>query len=390
MELKYSSSLKTQPAHWLSRLCFVLCLIFCFAIAHVGATEKSKKGDRLHQLQGQIKRTEQQLLEQKEKREALFSSLRDAEQEIAKVAKVLRMTRQELTRTRDDLADAQKQQAELKVLYGQQQSALQAQIVSAYMSGDHDYIKLLMNQQEPGKIERSLTYYQYMNQARMENLEALKKTRRQLARVERRLAEQASRLQSLERRQASEKAQMEERQLARERALGKLKGSLSGGRQQLVQLQENERTVRNMIERRRQREKLEMDGLKALKGKLSWPVNARISRNFGSQRTGNIVWKGVMLNAKEGTDVNTVHQGVVVYADWLKGFGLLMVVDHGDGYMSLYGHNQALLKRVGDRVESGEPIALVGKSGGRSSAGLYFEIRHQGQALDPSAWCHRS
>ncbi|GAA5218314.1 murein hydrolase activator EnvC family protein [Corallincola platygyrae] len=387
MELKFLSSRLNQPARSLSRLCFIFFSLFVF----VFSSQLSASGDdRLHKLQGQIKRQSQQLEKQKEKREALFGELRSAEQEIAKVAKVLRMTRQELNRTREELADAKQQQAELTELYGHQQSALQAQLTSAYMSGNHDYIKLLMNQQEPGKIERTLSYYQYLNQARMDNLEALKKTRRQLARVERKLAEQASRLQSLERRQADEKSKMEERQLARERTLGKLKGSLSGGRQQLITLQENERTVRSMIERRRQREALEMDGLKALKGKLSWPVNGRISRNFGSKRQGNIVWKGVMLRAKEGQDVLTVHQGVVVYADWLKGFGLLMVVDHGDGYMSLYGHNQALLKRVGDRVESGEPIALAGKSGGRTSAGLYFEIRHQGRALDPSAWCRRS
>jgi septal ring factor EnvC (AmiA/AmiB activator) len=384
-----SRAVNLEPVLWWGRLCFVICVIFICLSAETIAAEK-KSNLRLHELQGQIKQTERQLEEQKAERQKLFAALRETEEEIAKVAKTLRATRNELNRTSEELTSAKQQQAELTELYNQQQSALQQQLVSAYMSGDHDYIKLLLNQQEPGKIERSLSYYQYLNQARMDNLEGLKKTRRQLARIERQLSEQASRLQSLERRQSSEKEQMEERQLARERALSQLKGNLSGGRQQLIQLQENERTVRNMIERRRQQEQLAMSGLEALKGKLEWPVNAPISRSFGSERQGNIVWKGVMLNAKEGTDVKTVHQGVVVYADWLKGFGLLMVVDHGDGYMSLYGHNQALLKRVGDRVESGEPIALVGKSGGRSSAGLYFEIRHQGQALDPSAWCHRS
>ena len=128
-------------------------------------------------------------------------------------------------------------------------------------------------------------------------------------------------------------------------------------------------------------------GLSKLKRKLSWPVKGRINHSFGSSKQGYLKWKGVFLSAPIGREVKTIHNGTVLFSDWLKGYGLVTVVDHGDGYMSLYGHNQALLKSVGDRVEAGEPIALVGQSGGQANSGLYFEIRHTGIAVNPKLWC---
>ena len=128
-------------------------------------------------------------------------------------------------------------------------------------------------------------------------------------------------------------------------------------------------------------------GLSKLKRKLNWPVRGRIQHSFGTKKQGYLKWKGVFLSAPIGRQVKTVHSGTILFSDWLKGYGLVSVVDHGDGYMSLYGHNQALLKSVGDRVEAGEPIALIGQSGGQTQSGLYFEIRHAGKAMNPKLWC---
>jgi septal ring factor EnvC (AmiA/AmiB activator) len=122
---------------------------------------------------------------------------------------------------------------------------------------------------------------------------------------------------------------------------------------------------------------------------MGWPINGQLNNQFGRKRRGSLRWKGVVINSVIGTPVQTVHQGQVLFADWLKGFGWVIVINHGSGYMSVYGHNQTLLKRVGEKVEAGEPIALVGKSGGQSRAGLYFEIRHQGIAINPALWCKK-
>ena len=131
----------------------------------------------------------------------------------------------------------------------------------------------------------------------------------------------------------------------------------------------------------------ELNGLSQLKRKLAWPVKGRINRSFGSKKQGYLKWKGVLMAAPVGRQVKTIHNGTVLFADWLKGYGLVTVIDHGQGYMSLYGHNQTLLKSVGERVETGEPIALVGQSGGQLRPGLYFEIRYRGQAVNPKKWC---
>ena len=132
---------------------------------------------------------------------------------------------------------------------------------------------------------------------------------------------------------------------------------------------------------------MKLSGLSQFKRKLSWPVNGRITHSFGSKKQGYLKWKGVLLKANLGNQVQTISNGTILFSDWLKGYGLVTVVDHGDGYMSLYAHNQALLKSVGDRVETGEPIALVGQSGGQAQPGLYFEIRHLGEAVNPKGWC---
>ena len=132
-----------------------------------------------------------------------------------------------------------------------------------------------------------------------------------------------------------------------------------------------------------------MLGLNKSKGKLNWPSKGKLKHTFGQRKHGGIDWKGVLIGAKEGTNVNSINNGQVVFADWLKGFGWVIVVDHGEGFMSLYGHAQTLLKDVGDMVREGETLALVGQSGGQSSSGLYFEIRHKGRAVNPIKWCRR-
>ena len=130
-----------------------------------------------------------------------------------------------------------------------------------------------------------------------------------------------------------------------------------------------------------------LNGLSKLKRKLKWPVAGKIVHSFGTQKHGYIKWKGVLKRAKLGQQVKSIANGKVLFSDWLKGYGLVTIIDHGKGYMSLYGHNQTLLKNVGDYVEQGEPISLVGQSGGQSQPGLYFEIRHSGQAKNPKLWC---
>jgi septal ring factor EnvC (AmiA/AmiB activator) len=171
--------------------------------------------------------------------------------------------------------------------------------------------------------------------------------------------------------------------------LNTLSKQILSSQQQLDKLKAEENNLNQALNKLAAIIKTEIDltGLSKLKNRLSWPVKGKVLHSFGSKKQGYLTWKGVLISAPISRQVNTIHNGTVLFSDWLKGYGLLTVIDHGNGYMSLYAHNQTLLKSIGDRVEIGEPIALVGQSGGQTSSGLYFEIRHQGKALNPKLWC---
>ena len=174
----------------------------------------------------------------------------------------------------------------------------------------------------------------------------------------------------------------------RKKTIASLNKKLLSEQEQLTKLKAQESNLTAALQKLEalMQKEIDLNGLSKLKRKLSWPVKGRIMRSFGSRKQGYLKWKGVLLSASIGKQVRTIHNGTILFSDWLKGYGLLTVIDHGDGYMSLYAHNQTLLKSVGDRVETGEPIALVGQSGGVDQAGLYFEIRHQGKAVNPKLW----
>ena len=201
--------------------------------------------------------------------------------------------------------------------------------------------------------------------------------------------EQITQLETLKASQQQQQQYLNKNKDKRSKTLASLSQKLLTSKQQLAKLKAEEANLTAALKKLTVLIRAEVDlaGLSKLKRQLSWPVKGRISHSFGSRKQGYLKWKGVLLSAPIGRQVQTIHSGTILFSDWLKGYGLLTVIDHGNGYMSLYAHNQTLLKAVGDRVETGEPIALVGQSGGQDQAGLYFEIRHQGKAVNPKLWC---
>ena len=193
----------------------------------------------------------------------------------------------------------------------------------------------------------------------------------------------------LKQNQQKQRVKLSENKKKRSKTIASLGKKLLSDKQQLAKLKADEANLTAALQKLTEliRAKVDLTGLSKLKRKLTWPVKGRLLRSFGSKKQGYLKWKGVLLGAPIGRQVQTIHNGTVLFSDWLKGYGLLTVIDHGNGYMSLYAHNQTLLKSVGDQVETGEPIALVGQSGGQDRAGLYFEIRHQGKAVNPKLWC---
>jgi septal ring factor EnvC (AmiA/AmiB activator) len=270
-----------------------------------------------------------------------------------------------------------------------QEKLLAQQLRSAYTSGQHDYLKLLLNQDQSEKIQRTISYYQYVNKARISEIDKFQATLTQLLQVSSQHQQEIGRLNTLKIEQITQDKQLKKIKLTRNKTLIKLSKKLLSSQQQLVKLKAEENNLNQALQKLAVLIQTEIDltGLSKLKQKLSWPVKGQMHHRFGSNKQGYLKWKGVLLGAPVGEQVQTIHNGTVLFSDWLKGYGLLTVVDHGNGYMSLYAHNQTLLKSVGERVETGEPIALVGQSGGQERPGLYFEIRHQGKVVNPKLWC---
>ncbi|MEH8171318.1 murein hydrolase activator EnvC [Aeromonas veronii] len=426
-------------------------LFFCLSF---GASKPALAANQqLGTMQSQIKEQQKTIKLSKQELAKLNTQLKADEQAISAAAAKLNQTRQQLKQNQQTLATLQKDKLALEVQAKHQKQLLAKQAESAFQAGNHDYLKLLLNQQDPAKLSRSLDYYDYLNKARIEAIDALRATRDKLAKNQQATKETETRLQTLLAEQQEHHQALLASQQSRAKVRNQLQQSVQDDEQKLSKLVKAEKALKARLEElRRQREeqerreRAERERLAKLKaeqerqrklaeqrraeqqrlaaqqnktvkpaepveemsstkpergsgigtagyysglktnGSLRWPVQGPILIAYGSPRTAQLKWKGTLIGASEGTQVKAVAPGQVVYADWLDGFGMLLVIDHGKGYMSLYGHNQSLLRQVGQNVEQGEPVALVGDSGGQDRPGLYFEIRYQGEAINPTKW----
>ena len=345
---------------------------------------------KLQQLQDQIKKQQEALNKQIKQQNSLQDIFKATELKVAQSALKIAQTQRSLRETNNKIIQLNKEQRELTKKKKQQQSVLAEMVRTAYLNGKHDYSKLLLNQEDPAQLERLITYYRKLKDARVKQLDDIQAVMRRLVEVQEQLLSNKEELAKLQTQQETDKKQLLASQMERKAALNKLNRSIKSDKQKLEQLKLDEQRLANAIIQAQQnatRDPAALAGLYNLKKQLNWPTRGRLTRKFGQRRSGALRWKGVVIDGNLGARVNAIADGVVLYSDWLKGFGWLTVVDHGKGYMSLYGHNQALLKQAGDYVEQNEPIALVGQSGGQSTAGLYFEIRYKGKTVNPARWC---
>ena len=361
------------------------------AVAQEGGANSQK--EKLAELQAELRARQQVLENSRASAQELEGVLKASELEIAKVAKALSTTRQALKNVEQEQAKLEAEQEGLKTAIRKQQSLLSSQLKSAFMAGHYDYAKMLFYQDDARTFERVITYYQYVAKARQKEIESFRSNVARLEEVNAELSEKALSLAALKDEQEGQRAVLLTRQDDRKATLKKINKTIASENQRIASLQADEKALKDAIEAARiaaeraaREAEVSMDGLAKLKGKLAAPVKGRIRNLFGSRRQGQVSWKGIVIDGAEGDPVNSIAPGKVLYADWLRGFGLVAIVDHGEGYMSVYGHNQALLKQAGDDVRRGERIALVGRSGGQEYPNLYFEIRHKGKALNPSAW----
>ncbi len=364
-----------------------------------GAEEEDQdiesKRQVLDQLEEEVRGLEHDLDAMRGSRAVLLSELERSEREIADLARAGRQLTGMIRAQEQDLADLHAQLEHEREALVRERAGLAGLIRSAYALGNGDRIRLLLDQEDVAGLGRIMSYYGYLNRYRIARMAAVKERARRLESIARAAAEETVRLAQLADRQEETRSRLAESQTQRTALLEELEATISGGEGRVVTLKSEADGLRHLLDQleRRSRElpeaELVQEAIGKRRGQLGWPLPAvRLTERFGSPKgDGGQRWDGVLIAAPEGAEVHAVHPGRVVYANWLRGFGLLMIVEHEDGYMTLYGHNQTLLKESGEWVAAGDPIALSGMSGGLRSGGLYFAIRHRGKPLDPVKWC---
>jgi septal ring factor EnvC (AmiA/AmiB activator) len=364
-------------------LLVILCSVFFVFIA------KAQEQSDLESIQQQIKNKQTQINQQLETAKKLQDNLKIVEIQIAKSATKLNKTESSLASNKQQLSVLRKQQKGYLASLEQQKSVLAKQIRSAYMTGNYDFAKMLLNQQDAANFERTITYYQYLNKARKSQIDSFNLLVKNLQKVNAKLIDNQSELEQLKDKQLEQQQALKANQTEREKTLLAMQNAIESEEAKIAQLQINEKNLLEALTRAQQQidqQDVTLSGLSALKGRLLMPAKGNLRKMFGRFRQGQIKWKGVVINGTAGDSVIAIHHAKVIYSDWLRGFGLVTVLDHGDGFMSLYGHNQALLKQAGESVQAGEAVALLGQSGGQNRPNLYFEIRHKGKPINPINW----
>ncbi|WP_367255571.1 murein hydrolase activator EnvC [Pseudomonas sp. stari2] len=411
--------------------------------------------DERAQTQQQLEATRQDIAELKkllgklqEEKSGVQKELKGTETEMGNLEKQVDALQKELKKSESELQRLDAEKKKLQSARTEQQRLIAIQARAAYQNGRQEYLKLLLNQQNPEKFARTLTYYDYLSQARLEQLKNFNETLRQLANVEKDISAQQAQLLVQKSDLDTQRDALDKVRKERQQVLAKLNDDVKARDQKLAAREQDQADLSKVLktieetlarqareaeearqkaliaqqeaEKKRLREaqaRADADSdtsdaprkqarptpgalvsssgetfggpFAATRGKLPWPVDGRLLARFGETRgdDARTKWDGVMISASAGSQVHAVHGGRVVFADWLRGAGLLVILDHGNGFLSLYGHNQTLLKSAGDVVKAGESISTVGSSGGQDTPALYFAIRQQGHPSDPAQWC---
>ena len=348
---------------------------------------------RLERLQRDIKEINAEISRDNKRKSKLQEQLRQAEVELGELQRDIAANQRAIAASEAELDDLQAQREELEQARNAQQARIALELKTAWQMGQQGQVKVLLNQEDPHTVARAMAYYQYFFRARNELVGQYRETLEDLRVLEERIAGTLDQLAAQQAELEQQQAQLVTAQAAREATVASLSTSIESKAEKLKQLEQDRKELEKLLEAiARAVADLEVpehyQPFKAARGKMPWPLATKRVNNFGRPRNeGKMRWQGVTIPAREGSKVNAIHHGRVVYADWLRGSGLLLIIDHGDGYMSLYAHNQSLLREVGEWVKAGTPISTVGNSGGQEQAALYFEIRHQGKPVNPASWC---
>lgn len=402
------------------------------------ANQADRKQSELDALKQRLQALQQDFRRNEAQRKEASDELRQSERAISTGLRQLRQLDGERQRTQNELQTLSQQAAATEARIQQQQGHLVQSLKGAYQRGQGDALKLILNGADPNQSARDLRYLAHLSRAQHEAIESLRVDLAKLAELQQAKAQKTTELTELQASRETEQQKLLADKRAREQVINKLSSQLKQQRREISTLKRDERSLTQLVERlnrvmaqqaaraaararaaeQQARKKQKADSSPAndekksrssrkalavntetpvafrsdkpfsgLKGALRLPVAGELMNRFGAPREGGgLSWRGLFIRAAQGSAVKAIAAGQVVFADWLRGFGNLVIVDHGEGYMSLYSNNESLYKQVGDRVQPGDAIASVGNSGGQSDTGLYFEMRHQSRPVNPLLW----
>jgi len=357
------------------------------------ADEIAAQTGKLQQLRKRIGEIKHVIERMHDQRDALQKALEKTETEIGGVTAELRQLDARTAAAQQNMQDLYAERSTEHTRLNTLRTGMARELQVAYMTGRQEQIKLLLSQEDPAAVGRVLVYHGYFARARARHMQAIQASLRHLGEIEQALVDEQAETRRLRQQQADKSARLADEQDRRRKILAQLQADLHARVTELTTLEQDQERLQQLV----QSLTLALqdipagDGqytsLRQLKGKLRWPVAGRITKAFGAREAqGRLRTRGVQIATRAGMDVQAIASGRIAFSDWLRGFGLLLIIDHGEGYMSLYGQNRSMYREVGEWVERGETIAAAGDSGGQAHAGLYLELRKNGKPFNPGPW----
>lgn len=347
---------------------------------------------QIEELKERIEDIDDWLEDAEEDRSSLERQLAATEKNISRLTRERRSLRQRAEQQQQRLRELENEAQELTRTLDRQRESLKKQIRAAWMEGDAPAVKVLLNEIDPDKIARTMTYYEYLSKDTVNRLEAFRQSLQELRNTQAAVQSTRVELARTEENVAKRQQELTESRQKRQQTLAALKTDIQNRLSEREELESDRKRLENLLEEVQQAinnipSPNESQPFASLRNKLPWPVEGKVLSRYGERYAdGKLRRNGLLIGTGDEAEIRAIHYGRVVFANWLRGFGLITIIDHGDGYMTLYGHSSSLFTSPGDWVVAGEPIAQAGRTGGTDSPALYFEVRHNGKPDNPGRW----
>lgn len=396
LEVDTFNSISTQYVQLMLMLCI---LIFLYPLSAF-----SNNQENLKLLRERIQSLQKNLASKEALKQNTTDTLQETERAINNITLRLNKLIENDRQANEEYKQLQIQHSQISDKIETERNQLEKLLYQQYAGGQQDYLRLVLNQQNPNQIARDIYYYQQLSFARSEVIKNLRKNQDEIKVLTQTSRQKKDEITAIQAEYFNQRKKLEQEKVKHQTILSQVSDQITQQQQEINKLESDEKRITNLVNeinelliQEKSTRTLSNSKLpdasttgspfSTLKGKLNLPVRGKLVNTFGGQRSGKYIsWKGLFIQSPDGSEVKAISGGRVVFADWLRGFGNLIILDHGNSYMSLYGNNASLHKQVGDTIRGGDTIATVGNSGGNADSGLYFELRHGGKPFDPLTW----